>query len=174
MLLKTAIIDVCGDRLWGIEFQWSDVEKYVSFLKPLAVATTYLEGDYPTAASIIPELLSLQEHFLKAKEIDSSFKRICDQILFEIQSRFKTIMDVTDANFDMTSLMCTMLNPSKTLELPGELFDEGKRRLYEFLKTEMEQGLCLVSEIQLPVPNTSQECNGASSEEGPSTNLITG
>lgn len=41
-------------------------------LKPLAIATTYLEGDYPTAASIIPELLSLQAHFLKAKEIDSS------------------------------------------------------------------------------------------------------
>lgn len=83
-------------------------------------------------------------------------------------------MDVTDANFDMTSLMCKMLNPSKTLELPGELFHEGKWRLYEFLKTEMEQGLCLVSETKLPVPNTSQECNGASSEEGPSTNLITG
>lgn len=54
LLLKTANIDVCRDRLCGIEFQWSDVEKYVSFLKPLAVATTYLEGDYPTAASIIP------------------------------------------------------------------------------------------------------------------------
>lgn len=72
----------------------------------------------------------------------------------------------------MTSLMCMMLNPCKTLELPGELFDEGKRRLYEFLKTEMEQGLCLVSETQLP--NTSQECNAASLQEGPSTNLITG
>ncbi|KAK4003601.1 hypothetical protein OUZ56_005358 [Daphnia magna] len=71
----------------------------------------------------------------------------------------------------MTSLMCMMLNPCKTLELPGELFDEGKRRLYEFLKTEMKQGLCLVSETQLP--NTSQECNAASSQEGLSTNLIT-
>lgn len=144
----------------------------MSFLKPLATATTYLEGDYPTAALVIPELLSLQEHFVKAKENDPSLKRMSDQVLLEIQSRFKTILDVTDANFDMTCLMCTMLNPSKTLELPGELFDEGKRRLYEFLKTEMNQGLCLVS--QIPHRNTSQECNASSSEEVPSLNSITG
>ncbi|KAI9553661.1 hypothetical protein GHT06_021588 [Daphnia sinensis] len=70
----------------------------------------------------------------------------------------------------MTCLMCTMMNPSKTLELPGELFDEGKRRLNEFLRTEMNQGLCLVS--QMPLPSTSQEGNAAvSPEQVPPSNL---
>jgi hypothetical protein len=163
LLLKSAIIDVCRDRLWGIDFDWAEVEKFVAFLKPLATATTYLEGDYPTAAAVIPEILSLQEHFVNAKETDASLRRISDQVLAELQTRFKTIMNVTDDDFDMTCLMCTMLNPSKTLELPGELFDEGKRRLNEFLRTEMNQGLCLVS--QMPVPSTSQEGNAAVSPE---------
>lgn len=132
--------------------------------------TTYLEGDYPTAAAVIPEILSLQEHFFNAKETDASLRRISDQVLAELQTRFKTIMNVTDDDFDMTCLMCTMLNPSKTLELPGELFDEGKRRLNEFLRTEMNQGLCLVS--QMPVPSTSQEGNAAVSPEQVTTSTF--
>ena len=64
LLLKSAIIKVCRDRVWGIDFDWTEVKKIVLFLKPLAMATTYLEGDkYPTAARVIPSILSLEEHF---------------------------------------------------------------------------------------------------------------
>ena len=128
-------------------------------------ATSYRDnlGDYPTAAAVIPQILSPQEHFVNAKETNASIRRISDQVLAELQTRFKTIMNVTDDDFDMTCFMCTMLNPSKTLELPGELFDEGKRRLNEFLRTEMNQGLCLVS--QRPLPSTSQEGNATVSPE---------
>ena len=41
--------------------------------------------------------------------------------------------------------MCSMLHPSKSLELNGELFEEGKRRMYDFLKEEVIEGLCSIT-----------------------------
>ncbi|KAK4013596.1 hypothetical protein OUZ56_026149 [Daphnia magna] len=52
LLLKSAIISVCQEHVWGIDFDWADVKKIVRFLKLLAMTTTYLEGNlYPTTAS---------------------------------------------------------------------------------------------------------------------------
>ena len=63
--LKPHIVTVCNEKDWPILFTWAELELCVDFLKPIAMATTYLEGDqYPTAASIIPSLLSLQDHLI--------------------------------------------------------------------------------------------------------------
>lgn len=62
--------------------------------------------------------------------------------------------------------MCCLLHPSKSLELNDELFEEGKRRLYDFLKQEVVEGLCCLmtsskldeEEAQAPKPkNTSPQ-----------------
>ncbi len=92
------------------------------FLKPLAMATTYLEGDkYPTAACVIPSILSLQEHFTTTKEKGPMLKSLCDLGLFEMKKKFEHFMDVTHPQFDQTYLMCSLLHQSKSLELNGEL-----------------------------------------------------
>lgn len=164
LLLKSAIIKVCRDRVWGIDFDWAEVKKIVLFLKPLAMATTYLEGDkYPTAACVIPSILSLQEHFTTNKEKEPMLKRLCDLGLFEMKKKFEHFMDGTHPQFDQTYLMCCILHPSKTLELNGELFEEGKRRMYDFLKQEVIEGLCLLTisnseeEDQAPNPNNQPQ-----------------
>ncbi|KAI9560463.1 hypothetical protein GHT06_014484 [Daphnia sinensis] len=97
------------------------------------MATTYLEGDlYPTTASVIPSILSLEEHFQITKEKDRDMKK-----------RFGTFMDVKHDEFDPIYLIFSLLHPSKTLELNGELFEEGKRRLLDFIKQEIAEGNCL-------------------------------
>ena len=69
-------------------------------------------------------------------------------------------MDVTHPQFDQTYLMCSMLHTSKSLELNSELFEEEKRRMYDFLKQEVIEVLCLMTvsnseeeEAQAPNPN---------------------
>ncbi|EFX61156.1 hypothetical protein DAPPUDRAFT_340542, partial [Daphnia pulex] len=117
------------------------------------MATTYLEGDnYPTAACVIPSILSLEEHFTTTKEKEPMLKRLCDLSLVEMKKRFENVMDVTHPQFDQTYLMCSMLHPSKSLELNGELFEEGKRRMYDFLKEEVIEGLC-----SMTVSNSEEE-----------------
>jgi hypothetical protein len=148
LLLKSAIISVCRERVWGIDFDWANVAKIVLFLKPLAMATTYLEGDvYPTAASVIPSILSLEEHFqtTKEKDRDGSMRRLSEVGLTEMKKRFGSFMDVKHEEFDQIYLICSLLHPSKSLELTGELFQEGKRRLLDFIKQEIAEGNCLIA-----------------------------
>ncbi|KAK4027519.1 hypothetical protein OUZ56_016565 [Daphnia magna] len=129
------------------------------------MATTYLEGDkYPSAACVIPSILSLQEHFTTTKEKELMLKRLYDLGLFEMKKKFEHFMDVTHPQFDQTYLMCCILHPSKTLELNGELFEEGKRRMYDFLKQEVIEGLCLLTisnseeeEAQAPNPKNQPQ-----------------
>jgi len=138
--LKDEIEEICREKLWGINFEWTDVEKFVALMKPLAIATTFLEGDkYPTAAAVIPSILSLQDHFVEMKK-DPLLVPMCDLFLSEINHRFNYFMDVKDPNFDQTFLMCTMLHPQRTTDLHEELFMEGIRRLSNFLKSEIESG----------------------------------
>ena len=55
-------------------------------------------------------------------------------------------MDITaHPQFDKTYLMCRLLHPSKSLEFNGELFEERKRLLYDFIKQEVVEGLCLMT-----------------------------
>lgn len=161
LLLKEAIIEVCRERLWGIEFDWNDIEKYVALMKPLAVATTYLEGDqYPTASSVIPAMLSLEEHFVDTKTKDRSLQPVCDEFFFCLRQRFGQFMDVKHEKFDQTLLMCTMLNPVRSLELNDELYAEGKRRLFDFLKAEIEAGhFFRQTDDSLPPPPQHQQGN---------------
>lgn len=70
-------------------------------------------------------------------------------------------MDVTHPLFDQTYFICGVLHPSKSLELNGELFEEGKRRLYDFLEQDVVEGLCSINiphseEETLNPTNTSQ------------------
>jgi hypothetical protein len=45
------------------------VKKQYAFLKVISHGNTYLEGEkYPTAACVIPLILSLEEHFTITKE----------------------------------------------------------------------------------------------------------
>jgi hypothetical protein len=55
-------------------------------------------------------------------------------------------MDVTaHPQFDKTYLMCGLLHLSKSLEFNGELFEECKRLLYDFINQEVVEGLCLMT-----------------------------
>jgi hypothetical protein len=77
-------------------------------------------------------------------------------------------MDITaHPQFDQTYLMCGLLHPSKSLEFNGELFEESKRLLYDFIKQEVVEGLCLMTisnldEEEAPIPNNTspQTCKG--------------
>jgi hypothetical protein len=77
-------------------------------------------------------------------------------------------MDITaHPQFDQTYLMCGLLHPSKSLEFNGELFEERKRLLYDFIKQEVVEGLCLMTisnldEEEAPIPNNTspQTCKG--------------
>lgn len=160
--LEPEIIAVCREKLWGIDFEFSDIKKFVALMSPLAAATTFLEGDqYPTAASVIPSILSLQDHFHEMKTKEPSLVGICNQFQVEITKRFNYFLDVKDDNFDQTLLMCCMLNPQRSLELSSELYNEGVRRLLGFLKSEIEAGLFHLKEPKeserledtQPVPN---------------------
>ncbi|KZS10501.1 Uncharacterized protein APZ42_025025 [Daphnia magna] len=147
LLLKSAIISVCQEHVWGIDFDWADVKKIVRFLKLLAMTTTYLEGNlYPTTASVIPSILSLKEHFqiTKEKDRDASMRRLCEVGITEMKKRFGSFMDVKHDKFHQINLICSLLHPSKTLELTGELFQEGKRRLLDFIRREIAEGNCLI------------------------------
>jgi hypothetical protein len=91
-------------------------------------------------------------------------KRLCDLGLVEMKKRFENVMNVTNPKFDQTYLMSSMLHPSKNLELNGEFFEEGKRRMYDFLKQEVIEGLCLMTvsnseeeEAQAPNPNNQPQ-----------------
>lgn len=101
------------------------------------MATTYLEGNlYPTSSSIIPSLLSLQEHLLDEEKKFTSLGNLPSQLLLELNRRFKSVIDVKSEDFDQTFLMTTILNPEKSAELNAELYEEGKRRLESFLISE--------------------------------------
>ena len=77
--------------------------RFVPLLKPLAIATTYIEGAlYQTAASVIP--LSLEKHFqtTKEKDRDETMRRICD---VGLKKRIRSFMDVKHDDFDQTYLI---------------------------------------------------------------------
>lgn len=161
--LKNEIVEICREKLWGINFDWNDVEKFVALMKPLAIATTFLEGDkYPTAAAVIPSILSLQDHFVAMKK-DPLLAQMCELFLSEINHRFSYFMDVKDPDFDQTFLMCTMLHPQRTTDLHQELFSEGFRRLSSFLKSEIESGFFK------PKPTASEESTEKSNAQAESS-----
>jgi hypothetical protein len=130
---------------------------------------TYLEGEkYPTAAFVIPLIFSLEEHFTITKEEYPMLRRLCDLRLSLIKKKFENFMDITaHPQFYKTYLMCGLLHPSKSLEFNGKLFEEGKRLLYDFIKQEVVEGLCLMTvsnsdEEEAPIPNNTspKTCKG--------------
>ncbi|KAI9553646.1 hypothetical protein GHT06_021571 [Daphnia sinensis] len=128
--LKEAVIKVCLERAWEIDFLWNDVELCRDFLRPMAIATTFLEGHkYSTSPSVVPFLLTISEHLQDSEKKFGRFKNVCENLLGELKSRFSLIMDPYSRNFDSTFLICTMLSPLKTTELDDELFSTGKQRL---------------------------------------------
>ncbi|KZR96972.1 Uncharacterized protein APZ42_008390, partial [Daphnia magna] len=128
--LKEAVIKVCLERGWEIDFLWNDVELCRDFLRPMAIATTFLKGHkYSTSPSVVPFLLTISEHLQDSEKKFGRFKNVCENLLGELKSRFSLIMDPYSRNFDSTFLICTMLSPLKTTKLDDELFSTGKQRL---------------------------------------------
>lgn len=134
--LRTDVMKVCSERKWDILFVWSDVEGCRDFLKPIAIASTFLEGqNYSTVSGIIPCLLSVQEHLINMQQEPKfkKFKTAAKQLQDEFNRRFGFIIDPNSDNFDQTYLVSTMLHPEKSAELYEELFGIGKLRVTFFL-----------------------------------------
>ena len=85
---------------------------------------------------------------------------ICNGFLNAMDRRFGVYKDVNDPAFDQTFLFCTMLNPQKSVELNQELYEEGLRRLFPFMQSEISAGL-----IQRPTEALEGSDPGPASQE---------
>ena len=139
---KEAVCSVAFERDFPIKFTWDAVNSCLGFLKPIATATTFLEGDKTFNGSfVLPTLLSLREHLVSfADRADvREYKQLSEKLLSEFDFRFQHILDPSCYNFNVIFLAVTMLNPQATMELTDYLFNEGKSRLLGFLKSEKLQ-----------------------------------
>jgi hypothetical protein len=62
-----------------------------------------------------------------------------------MKKRFGSFTDVKNEEFDKIYRICNLLHLSKSFKLTGELFEEGKRRLLDFIKQEKAGGNCLIT-----------------------------
>lgn len=147
--LKKEVTEICLERKWDITFQWSHVELCRDLLRPLATATTYLEGDkYSTSSGLIPALLTISEHLSDPDKKFSSFKNVCKDMKEELGRRFDKYLDPSKEDFDPTFLICTMFNPEKTTELNEQLFEEGKRRVRDLILLQLSQSSSSIAVLQ--------------------------
>ncbi len=131
------VVQLCHACDWPITFNWSHVTLCHELLKPMVLAINYLEADrYPTVSSVIPALLSLQDHLTDEEGIFLVFGNTTQQLLFELNRRFESILDFNCQSFDASFLICTMLNPERSTSLTPELFEEGKRQLLVFFPSD--------------------------------------
>ena len=107
--IKDSVKSVANDRDIPIPFKWSDVEACVNLIRPIAKATMFLEGDkYVTASSVVPTLLSIQEHLADCGRECSELALISKELQSEFQKRFDIIINPENVAFDQTYLVMSV------------------------------------------------------------------
>ena len=123
--LRKYVMEVCRERDIPILFQWGEVERLVKLIEPIARHTTLLEGDnYSTICSVLPALLTIKDHLSNpdAENDDDRYQLLRTCLLNEINRRFERVLNPNAINFDPIPLICAMLSPYNSSELPPSLY----------------------------------------------------
>jgi len=85
--------------------EWTRLEETSSLLEPFAVSTDVLQTDAQSLSNILPSLLDLECHL-------QQFPSLVSNMLKDLRSRMKDILDPDSEIFDPLPASASLLNPT--------------------------------------------------------------